>query len=82
MDGALLGASETSYVGSAMVVNSLTVLAIMVGVTQSLGCSLAAVWCTIKLMTVGRIVAATLRFRSGRGPLRLRTSSPAAAQAA
>ena len=81
MDGALLGASETTYVGSAMVINSLTVLAIMVLITQCISHSLAGVWCSIKLLTVGRIVASFLRFRSGRGPLKLNPRSQCLVQA-
>ena len=76
IDGTLLGAAETAYVGTAMVVNSLCTLAIMVTVTQGFSRSLAAVWCTIKLMSLGRIITGYLRFRSGKGLIKLGLHRP------
>ena len=69
MDGSLLGASETSYVSRAMIVNSLLNLVMLLLVTKKLSCSLGSIWFTLKLMTVGRIISSLLRFRSGKGPL-------------
>ena len=69
MDGSLLGASETSYVSRAMIVNSLINLGMLLLVTKKLSCSLGSIWFTLKLMTVGRIISSLLRFKSGKGPL-------------
>ena len=69
MDGSLLGASETSYVSRAMIINSLINLGLLLLVTRKLSCSLGSIWFTLKLMTVGRIISSLLRFRSGKGPL-------------
>ena len=63
LDGSLMGASETTYVGTAMVVTSAATLAVLALVTHSWPC-LASVWLGMKFMTLGRIVAGAWRFAS------------------
>lgn len=49
MDGGLLGASETSWVARASVVNSALVIACLFAVKRSFPTSLAALWMAMKV---------------------------------
>ncbi|KAK9798507.1 hypothetical protein WJX73_004686 [Symbiochloris irregularis] len=63
LDGTLLGASETSYISAATIINSLMVLFALTRLTV-LYPGLATVWLTTKLMTLGRIITGAWRLIS------------------
>ena len=70
LDASLLGASETSYISAAMLVNSALTMLVLWPVTQHWP-GLANVWLAAKIMTLGRITSGYWRFRSPQGRLNL-----------
>lgn len=65
VDGSLLGASETTYVGGAMLINTAITMAIFLPLTRWQP-GLTSVWVGMKVMTLGRIISGSLRIRSPR----------------
>lgn len=66
-DGALLGASETTYASGAMMFNSVITMAVLLQVQRIWPC-MASVWISMKVMTLGRIFAGAWRMRSRASP--------------
>jgi Na+-driven multidrug efflux pump len=68
MDGVLLGSQEASWLSKTMMVTS-GVAAVGLLTCQRFGFQILAVWATIKLLTVGRLIGNAWRLWSPDGPL-------------
>ena len=68
LDGGLLGASETAWVSRTTVLVSAVCLAALLGARRA-GGGLAAVWLSLKVLTIGRTVAAGIRYAMPGSPL-------------
>ena len=68
LDGGLLGASETQWVWKSTIFVSAACAAALLGVRRA-GGGLPAVWLAFKVLTVGRAVAAGVRFAMPGSPL-------------
>jgi len=85
LDGGLLGASETAWVSRTTVLVSAVCLAALLGARRA-GGGLPAVWLSLKVLTIGRTVAAGIRYAMpgsplGAGPLKGSAEAKAAAAA-
>jgi len=68
LDGGLLGASETAWVSRTTVLVSAVCLLTLLGARRA-GGGLAAVWLSLKVLTIGRAVAAGIRYAMPGSPL-------------
>ena len=68
LDGGLLGASETGYVGRTALLASAAVLAALL-TTQRAGLGLLGIWLSLKCLSLGRTIGASLRYLGPASPL-------------